>query len=196
MKDNRERIIKASVNLFNRAHDSRRVSLESIAREAGVSPATVYNIFGDRETLIEQVVQKIMLDNLEAVRSVIQSDKSFPEKLRAIAMMKASISGNEEVLDKLTSADLMLSTFVDELYDQQIKPLWIDLIRDGKAKGYVAHDLSEKAVLTYLDLLRAGIKAKPDLLDGIKDDPDAIGHLSKMMFSGFLVDVAHEREWK
>ncbi len=58
--EKRERILAAALSLFQRTHDVKRVSLEAIAREAGVSPTTIYNHFGTREALVAEVAKALL----------------------------------------------------------------------------------------------------------------------------------------
>jgi AcrR family transcriptional regulator len=42
-KSSQQQIMGAAVSLFRHTHDVKKVSLQEIAREAGVSPTTIYN---------------------------------------------------------------------------------------------------------------------------------------------------------
>jgi AcrR family transcriptional regulator len=56
----------------------KRVSLEAIAREAHVSPTTIYNYFGTRENLLYEVIKILVQENMESSRKLIRSNISFP----------------------------------------------------------------------------------------------------------------------
>jgi AcrR family transcriptional regulator len=61
----RQKIISSAVSLFRSTHDVKKVSLEIIAEEARVSPTTIYNYFGNRETLVYEVIKELVRANLE-----------------------------------------------------------------------------------------------------------------------------------
>src|SRR5687768_10383657 len=54
---NRQRILAAAVRLFDR-HGVDAVSLDRVAREAGVSKATLFRRFGDRQALFLALIDE------------------------------------------------------------------------------------------------------------------------------------------
>ncbi len=59
---NADRLKRAAVDLF--AKNGLSVPLKEIARAAGVSHGTLYNLFGTREVLIDAVIDEIVADRL------------------------------------------------------------------------------------------------------------------------------------
>jgi AcrR family transcriptional regulator len=186
--EKRKKILKAASDLFLRTHDVKRVSLEAIAREARVSPTTIYNNFGNRETLVYEVIKKLVSGNIERNRALIRSDLPFPQKLISIMSGKLDIAekANDEIIEKLVSQDKEIAPFIDKIFEQEIKPLWHEMIADGKKQGYIEPSLDTEALLAYLDVLQAGFRAKPELLEGFKENMDFIKQLTHLMFYGFL----------
>ena len=184
----RRKILTAAVDLFSRTHDVKKLSLDAIIRAARVSPTTVYNNFGNRETLVFEVVKELMKSNLERYRAVMRSDISFPQKLATIMGGKLEMVDkvNVEILEKLTSSDKEMAPFVDKIVEEEIKPLWGEMIDDGKKQGYIDSLLDNKVLIIYLDVIKAGFMAKPELMQGIKGNTEMIKQLSRLMFYGFL----------
>lgn len=184
----RRAIINAAISLFSRTHDFRRVSLEVIAKEARVSPATIYNKFGNRETLVYEVIKDLVRANLEHSRALIRSDLPFSQKLTGIISGKLDMAEtvNNEIIEKLISQDETIAPFIDEIYQQEIKPLWKEMVADGKKQGYIDPALDDEALLVYLDVLQAGLRARPELLQGFKEDMGFIQQLTHLMYYGFL----------
>lgn len=186
--EKRQKILKAAADLFLRTHDVKRVSLEAIAREARVSPTTIYNNFGNREILVYEVVKELTRENIERNRALIRSDLPFPQKLISILSGKIDMAekANSEIIEKLLTQDDRIARFVDEIMEQEIKPLWKEMVADGKKQGYIEPSLDIEALLAYLDVLQAGFRAKPELLQGFKENMDFIKQLTHLMFYGFL----------
>jgi len=186
--DKRQKILAAAVSLFQRTHDVKRVSLETIAGEAGVSPTTIYNHFGTREVLVAEVAKALLREILEMARSFIHSDLPFPRKLTEIIAGKLDIASqvNSEILTKLVSQDKSMTAFVEEAYRTEIKPLWREMLADGKRQGYIDPTLDDEALLVYLDALRAGFSARPELIRGFTQNTGLIEQLARIMFYGFL----------
>jgi AcrR family transcriptional regulator len=197
--DKRKTILDAAKALFNRTHDVKRVSLEAIAVEAGVSPTTIYNQFGDRETLIFEVVKDLASQNLERNRTLVRSDLPFPQKIIGIISGKLDLTEkvNSEIIEKLLSQDRKIAPFIDEIYAREIRPLWQEIMADGKKQGYIDSTLDEEALLVYLDIIQAGLKARPELFKDFQVNMSLIRQLTRLMFYGFLkkdIDFFHKEE--
>jgi TetR/AcrR family transcriptional regulator, cholesterol catabolism regulator len=183
-----KRIISAAVTLFSHTHDFRRVSLEVIAEKANVSPTTIYNNFGTRKNLVNEVIKSLMYSNLERNRALIHSKMPFPQKLIGIISGKLDMVGevSNEIIQKLVSQEETIAPFVDQLYEEQIKPLWKEMVAQGKKEGYIDPGLDVEALLMYLDVIQAGFKARPELLKGLRDNAYLIEQLTRLMYFGFL----------
>lgn len=198
-KEKIKRIISAAVTLFGRTHDFRRVSLEVIAEKAHVSPTTIYNNFGTREKLVNEIIKSLMHSNMERNRALIHSNLPFPQKLMGIISGKLDMAGevSNEIIQKLVSQDETIAPFVDKLYEEQIKPLWKEMVVEGKKEGYIDPDLDVEALLMYLDVIQAGFKARPELLKGLRENASLIEQLTRLMYFGFLkkeIDLFAKKE--
>jgi AcrR family transcriptional regulator len=186
--DKRQKILTAAVALFRRTHNVKKVSLESIAREARVSPTTIYNHFGTREALLNEVTRALLHEILEMARSFINTDLPFPQKLTEIIAGKLDIASqvNSEVLTKLVSQDNSMTDFIEEVYRAEVKPLWLDFIADGKRQGYIDASLDDASLILYLNMLRAGLATQPWLTRDLENNMPLLEQLTRLMFYGFL----------
>ncbi len=184
----REKILSAAVSLFRRTHDVRRVSLETIAREAGVSPTTIYNQFGTREALVAEVAKMLFREILEMARSFIKSDLPFQQKLKDIIAGKIDIVSqvNSEVLTKLMSQDKSMTGFLEEIYRTEVVPMWCDFFNEGKRQGYVDPSTDLSSLVIYFDILRAGLASQPELMNNWQQNMPVIEQLTRLMFYGFI----------
>jgi AcrR family transcriptional regulator len=197
--DKRNKILIAAKSLFNRTHDVRRVSLEAIAAEAHVSPTTIYNYFGNRETLVYEVIKELVRASLEHNRALIRSDLPFSQKLIGIISGKLDMAEkvNNEIIEKLISQDKKIAPFIDRIFEKEIKPLWKEMVADGKKQGYIDPALDDETLLVYLDVLQSGFRARPELFQGFKENMGFIEQLTRLMFYGFLkkeVDLFRKEE--
>ena len=156
--------------------------------EAHVSPTTVYNKFGNREGLVYEVIKELVSVTLESNRALIRSDLPFPRKLTGIISNKLNMveTVNREIIGKLVSQDKNIAPFINEIYELEIKPLWKEMIADGKKQGYIDPNLDDEAVVVYLDVLQAGFKARPEILQDFKENMGFIEQLTRLMFYGLL----------
>ncbi len=192
-KTKRQRILDAALKLFGTAHDVRKVSVEDIARQAGVSPTTIYNQFGTRENLVNEVVRTLTLQNIEQNRATVKADMPFEQKLMTIMGGKMALASklNAEIINKMVSQDKSIAPFIEKIYQEEIKPLWLDILAQGKREGYIDPMLSDEALLLYLDAMKAGLQSQPELTKGLPENLTLLKDLTKIMFYGFLKkDVA------
>jgi len=186
--DKHEKILAAALSLFQRTHDVKRVSLEAIAREAGVSPTTIYNQFGTREALVAEVAKALLGEILKMGRSFIKSDLPFPRKLTEIIAGKLDITSqvHGEILTKMVSQDKTMTAFVAEAYRTEIKPLWREMLADGKRQGYIDPTLDDEALIAYFDIIRTGYSARSELLENLSQNMGLLEQLTRIMCYGFL----------
>jgi len=184
----KQKIVTAAMALFRRTHDVRRVSLEAIAGEASVSPTTIYNNFGNRETLVLDVVKELIRATIDRHRALVYSDLPFPQKLISIISGKMAIMDkmNQEIIEKMVSQDKNITPFIDEIFHKEIKPLWKRMMEDGIKQGYVDPSIDLDMLFIYLDILQAGFRAKPEILKGFTENMEAVKQLTRLMFYGFL----------
>ncbi len=199
--DKRQKILTAAVALFRRTYNVKKVSLESIAREARVSPTTIYNYFSTRETLLNEVARALLQEILGMARSFINADLPFPQKLTEIIAGKLDIASqvNSEVLTKLVSQDNSMTAFIEEVYRAEIKPLWLDFIADGKRQGYIDPLLDDSSLILYLDIVRAGLATQPWLTRDLEKNMPLLEQLTRLVFYGFLkkdIDLFKKEENK
>nr|WP_231097501.1 TetR/AcrR family transcriptional regulator [Dehalococcoides mccartyi] len=87
----KEAILRVALELFEQ-HGFSRVCIPEIARQAGVSPVTVYNHFGNKEALIKEIF-KVFLDNLlDSYRKIIEAKMPFEEKLETLFFSQEALT--------------------------------------------------------------------------------------------------------
>lgn len=187
-EQSKKRIVSAAVALFHESHDVRKVSVEEIAHQAGVSPATVYHNFGNREALLLAVLKELSMQNLEASKAALRSDLPFPQKLQQIMSGKLSLASRigDKLLSKLMKQEQGLAPFLEELYQKEVKLLWKEFVQDGQRQGYIEPDLSLDALLIYLQVLKDGFSVHPELVEAPGQNLKLLLELSQIMFYGFL----------
>ena len=184
----KEKVIKAAIQLFSNTHNFNKVSIEDIAREANISPTTIYNNFGNRDNLIVEVIKKISLAGLKAYKRIIRADMPFPEKIKLSMDRKINIVGELDwnVIDKMVSQDTRLAEFAAEINENENKPMLLELIEDGKRQGYIKPDLSNEAIMMYFEILQASGSAFFRIISAPGVNPDTVQNLNQILFYGFM----------
>ena len=178
------RILKAAISLFTQTHDIQKVSLENIAREAAVSPATIYNHFGTRENLMREVSKELVRSMLEKMRALMDSDAPFPQKVAEVFSAKMDFIGdNREMLGKLL---IHYDSIIGDADLSEITRLSNEFFESGKNQGYIDPSFDNRLIADYFDMLRAGVAAKPELANRFGNDPKLVNDFTQLIFYGFM----------
>lgn len=184
-KRKKESIRRAALELF-KIHGIKKVSIAEIAEKAHVSPATIYNHFTDKNGLACDVIKQIVMDKYNKYRDIINSDKSFPEKIRMITLDKMTMVNDydEELIEKYVFSSPELEGFINKVYQDDVKKNWGKIFREGKEQGYIDEKLSNEALFLYLDIIRKGTDAHMDIFKETKKNMKIIKELNNLFSYG------------
>ena len=90
-EQSREKILNASEALFIK-HGINKVSVDDIARKAGVSKVTIYNLFGSKENLVHDCRLTVINRIAGHSRKILTWKKSYLEKVQDIIQYWIDIS--------------------------------------------------------------------------------------------------------
>ena len=186
-KSTRDRIISAAIKLWAGAYNMQKVSLADIAREAGVSQAPIYYNFGTREGLVREVIRYIIREALDEQWAIIRSDLPIPQKLQGIIAVKVSAMQtlHNAALSKLT-ADTSGRTFLNKMYESEIKPANNALIEECKQQGYIHPDLPNEAIMIYVDMLGESLMGNTERVQLFTSDSPLLRALIHIIFYGLF----------
>ncbi|WP_367568179.1 TetR/AcrR family transcriptional regulator [Lacrimispora sp.] len=153
----KENIRQAAIELFS-AHGVQKVSISEIAHRAKVSQVTIYNYFGSKDVLLQDVVLTVLNKNHQEYIEAMESDLPFPQKLEKLITEKTGeLAGlNPDFLGFMASEDPVIRRIAEDFVKNKFIPLMLNLIEKGKAEGYIHHDISNEVILFYINLFRAG----------------------------------------
>lgn len=80
-------ITTTAKDLFYR-YGIKRVTIEEICRESGVSKMTFYKFFPNKLELAKYLLNSIFDNAMEEFRNIIESENSFPDKLKLLIDLK------------------------------------------------------------------------------------------------------------
>lgn len=191
----KEAILRAALELF--AHYGfKKVSISNIAGKADVSPVTIYNHFGSKEKLVEQVVRKQVTDMLETYQSVIGGEGTFPEKLKKIVFDKIEIAQQfrGELARTLLKDNPAMQEFIESHLMQSAIRMTLDLFEQGRIQGFIGRDISDQTLVIYLEILRSGITASTRLYADEQAYPRLVKELNQLILYG-LIDTGDRDEF-
>jgi len=98
-----EAIVTAAKKLFWK-HGIRRVSIEEICQEAGVSKMTCYKYFDNKSGIAKYLIEDLFESGIKAYKQIYNSDVSYEDKVKKILELKMS------------NAHEMSQELVDDIY--------------------------------------------------------------------------------
>ena len=181
----KEDIRRAALELFQ-TYGFKKVSINEIAQHAGVSQVTVYNHFGSKEELIRDVMKWFTSDLVAKYTAIINSDLPYLDKLESIVMDKTAIISqfHGELVQQVMKADPQLQSFIDDLYNNKIKPSIISFFNEGAELGYIHRKYSADAIMFYFEVVRRGLGSIPDISERMAKEPDTAKEIIDIMTYG------------
>jgi AcrR family transcriptional regulator len=152
----RSRIVDATYALL-REHGVADLSVKMIADQAGVSPATVYNLFGTKAAVMEKVYERDLGDFQQRIAKTPSKDslerifdsivitanhyKSDPRFYRSISVMQNTSPADAELIDTVSASR---------------RPFWADLVRKAIQDGHLRPDTDVLGVGASMNLMASG----------------------------------------
>lgn len=148
-------IRQAALTLF-RQYGIAKVNMNEIARQAKVAPATLFNYFGSKLGLIEDLLTELMDRQLERHEAVWGSDRPFPDKMKRLLLGEADIL--KEISFAYQESGVIEHEAILDLFAryqrEKVMPFYLRLIHAGQAEGHIPSHYSVQSIVDYLDMYR------------------------------------------
>lgn len=179
-EQSKEDIRRAAEELFSK-FGTDKVSVNDIARKAGVSQATIYNNFGNKENLVHDYRRTIVNAVASSLRGILVWKKSYVEKLQGFLQSWIDIADRYKIEVESSEA-----TQRRTLIGADIENLFREFIREMKEQGNLRSDISDEAIIAYIKFYQQGISNNPDISDRMHKD----SKLSNELISLFMYGVS------
>lgn len=168
-------------------HGVRRVSIEEICREAGVSKMTFYRFFPNKIELAKTILQGLFDDSMREYKALMSQDIPFEEKVRKQLHMK--FQGTREISAELirdiySNEDWGLREFMEEQTEETLKVLMNDYAHARKM-GWIRKDLKLGFIFYILHKMQEWITDE-QLLAAYDDTHDLVMEIANFFFYGIL----------
>ncbi|MYY87024.1 MULTISPECIES: TetR/AcrR family transcriptional regulator [unclassified Streptomyces] len=179
---NAEKLRAAAVELFQER--GLKVPLKEIARRAGVSHGTLYNLFGTREALIDEVMGDLAADRLgeaaERALSFEQAGEGFAYYIEKVCELQATDPAVADVVSGRYPAAERLMALCDRTADAATR-----IIERAQRAGAIRPDFTCEDLLLFFGTNALLARAVADTA------PDAWRRQVAFLLEGLSADTAH-----
>jgi len=188
----RELILKTGKELFWK-FGFKRVTIEEICKEAGISKMTYYKFFTNKITLVQTIMDVVMEESLDRYNKIMDSDVPYPEKVVGMIELKRDqieTMTSEFFKDYVQSEDPELISFLEKLSRDNMQKVTDDF-RKAQENGDVRKDLKIEFIMHMMNHLIA--MAQEDALQSMYDKPqDLVMEITNFLFYGILNREVHK----
>ena len=149
-----EAIVSAARSLFWK-HGIRRVTIEEICQDAGVSKMTWYKYFSNKTAIAKYLIEDMFESGIKAYKEIYHSDISYEEKVKKMLDLKMSNSHemSQELLDDIyKNQDEELSETIETIKKRMIG-IYLDDIREAQKIKEIRDDVKPEFMLYFLNNL-------------------------------------------
>ena len=146
-----KQIVDAARKLFYK-FGFKKVSMDEIAREAGVTKKTVYTYFSSKEELFKYFIQEESDNMKKIVEDIEKENLDFFEAVHQIIFQLIKYKNKRQFFKLMTNeAEVLKSSIASKslnLIDEQIQSYIYDIVKNAMDKGYIKKENPE--VVTFL----------------------------------------------
>jgi AcrR family transcriptional regulator len=177
-EQSKEGIRRAAEELFSR-FGTDKVSVNDIARKAGVSQATIYNNFGSKEELVHDYRKSIVNLVASRFREILVWKKSYVEKFQGLLQSWIDVADRYKI--EIESSETKQSPNVIGV---EIENSLREFIKAGKEQGNLRTDISEDAIRAYIKFFQQGIANNPEIREKMHRDDKLSSDLLSLFMHG------------
>ena len=189
----RDQILKTGKELFWK-HGFRRVSIEEICREAGVSKMTFYKYFPNKIELVKTLMDGIMQNAVDKYIRIRESSLSYPEKVIQMIELKREQThamSTEFFKDYLQSGDPELISYLEKLSGETLQ-MFTDDFHRAQENGDIRKDLKVEFIMAILNHLVDIVQHDEALLGMYEEPQDLAVEMTTFLFYGILNRDLHQ----
>lgn len=181
----KEKILHTTQRML-RTTDPRRLRIADLSREAGVSQVTIYNYFGNKETLIREAFIAYFDQAIREFESYMNEGHSLKEKIAHIIDLEKTSYRDfpPSIIKQILRDDAELARHIEMLYREVSIPLTIRIIREGQESGEISPDVSIDNVLAFMQLYMNQYETLLDMADKSADRNKFLEGMVEMFFYG------------
>jgi AcrR family transcriptional regulator len=147
-------ITAAAKSLFWK-HGIKRVTIDEICQDAGVSKMTCYKYFSNKTAIAKYLIEELFESGTKAYKEIYCSDISYEEKVKKLIALKMSNAHemSQELLDDIYKNQVEeLAETIEDIKKRMIG-IYLDDIREAQKAGDIRPDIKPEFMLYFLSNL-------------------------------------------
>jgi AcrR family transcriptional regulator len=147
-------ITAAAKSLFWK-HGIRRVTIDEICQDAGVSKMTCYKYFRNKTAIAKYLIEEMFESGIKAYKEIYSSDISYEEKVKKLIDLKMSNAHemSQELLDDIYKyQDVELAETIENIKKRMIG-IYLEDIHEAQKEGEIRTDIKPEFMLYFLNNL-------------------------------------------
>ncbi len=188
----RELILTTGKELFWK-FGFKRVTVEEVCKEAGISKMTYYKFFNNKIDLVRTLMDTVMQESLERYNEIMESEIPYPEKVVAMIHLKRDqieTMSSEFFRDYVQSGDPELISYLEQLSRDNLQTFTNDF-KKAQENGDIRRDLKIEFIMYMMNHLTE--MAQDDALLNMYDQPqELVMEIINFLFYGILNRDTHQ----
>jgi len=183
----KDSILRAAKELFKQ-YGFKKVSVAEIAKRASVSQVSIYNFFGSKENLKQELSKKLVNDNFLEMMDILKSQDTIKLKFEKLLISKINFLKSifEYFFPKYLENDISFEENLVEEVTQKFKNPILNLIDEGKKKGIFDDSISAQAITTYLEIIQYYFFNNPSALAKFNNNPELTREIPSLFLSALM----------
>lgn len=151
----KERIRKTTLEML-KTREPKRIRITDIAKQANVSQVTIYNYFGSKEALLNEVFKEYIDQAIGEFEEYMKKDIPVKEKIELMILQKKEANDQQFALTmvkELMIEDNEIMDYVKKQYDDKIIPLMLQMIENGHRSGEISPKVTAQGFLVFMNMM-------------------------------------------
>jgi len=188
LKSNRshQSILTVAKTLFWK-YGIKRVSVEEICKEAGVSKMTFYRLFTNKADVARAILVGVMNESMERYHGIMQQEIPFTDKINQLIKLKyeGTLEMSKDFFSEVYQTDEMnLRELLVEYQNKGLEAFMADL-KKAQEQGWIKADIKPEFILYILNKIYEMLLDK-NLLSIYASTHEAIMELTNFFFYGII----------
>ena len=150
-EDARKRIETIALDVFS-CEDFHRANIRLVASRAGVSLATIYKYYGDKEKLVFTLIDDFMKDLTERLIDHLSGIENLKEKMRKVFWVQLDYYERHPDLGRILFLTIPYKKWMfDKTYPQKkMFNILLEVIRQGQKEGILNGDVRPGVLIDFM----------------------------------------------